>query len=115
VIYPIAKVGGGTAEGGRQSVCCRRERRPRAAVSDGDPSASLRAPRGREFKSRRERREITRGNFTLHAEGVSGRGFRHLDEKSGGDWRKEVERESKQMELYVQPRMLQKHLENWPD
>lgn len=51
----------------------------------------------------------------MRAKGVCGGGLSHLDEKRDGDWRKEVERESKQMELHVQSKMFQKQLENWPD
>lgn len=42
-------------------------------------------------------------------------GLGHLVEKRDGDWKKEVERESKQMELRSQSRMFQKQLENWTD
>lgn len=42
-------------------------------------------------------------------------GLGHLGEKRDGDWKKEVEGESKQMELHSQSKMFQKQLENWPD
>lgn len=112
VIYPIAKVGG-TTERERQSVCCWREWRLRAAVSDGDPIYSISA--AQDDLKIEESGGRWQGETSLHAGGVWGGGFSHLDEKSNEDLRNEVEREKKQMELYVQSNMFQKHLENWRD
>lgn len=51
----------------------------------------------------------------MRARCMCGGGLSRLDKKGDGDRSEEVERERKQMELYIQSKMFQKHLENWPD